>query len=227
MRVGINIPNDLYERFKPLRATYNLSQVCREAIKARVESYERARNQAEDDGMEAIANRFWQEYSKKTILDWEAIGRENAKKWAEAASLQDFEDLFHNISIFKKKGGEPGEFLGSPNIAPENRYGIAQQQHEDWFARQFDLDEGPNYYILAEEEYNRGWVSYLTAVWQMLREKIEADAEARLKVRQQQAEPEIPKELESFFKATGRDPGQIDQGQTSERKEATGKAQQT
>jgi hypothetical protein len=33
MRIGINIPNDLYERFKPLRAIYNLSQVCRDAIK--------------------------------------------------------------------------------------------------------------------------------------------------------------------------------------------------
>lgn len=196
MRIGINIPNDLYERFKPLRATYNLSQVCRDAIKARIESYEMARKQANDDGMEALANRFWQEYSKKTILDWEAIGRENAKKWAEGASLEDFENLFHNISVRKRTGGELGEFLGSWRIAPENRFEVAQQQHEDWFVRQFELDEGPNYYILAQQEYSRGWVSYLTAVWQMLREKIEADAAARKKAREQGTpKPELPANL--------------------------------
>ena len=196
MRIGINIPNDLYERFKPLRATYNLSQVCRDAIKGRIESYEKGREQAGTDGMGALADRFWQEYAKKTILDWEAIGRENARKWAEDASLQDFEDLFHNISIHRRKGAEPGEFLGSWKIAPDNRFEVAQQQHDDWFERQFNLDETTNHYILAKAEYNRGWVSYMTAVWQMLREKIEADAEARLKARQQgMPKPELPANL--------------------------------
>lgn len=209
MRIGINIPNDLYERFKPLRATFNLSQVCRDAIKSRIGSYEKARKQASSDGMEALASRFWQEYSKKTILDWEAIGRENAKKWAEDASLQDFEDLFHNISIHRRKGAEPGEFLGSWRIEPENRFEVAQQKHEDWFARQFDLDSTSNHYVLAKEDYNRGWVSYLTAVWQMLRGKIEDDAAARLKARRQPAKPEVPNHLEDFFRATGRHPANL------------------
>lgn len=87
----------------------------------------------------------------------------------------------------------------------------------------FDLDEGTNYYILAKAEYNRGWVSYLTAVWQMLREKIEADAAARLKARQQQPKPEVPKHLEDFFRATGRLPQQADQGKASEREKPIGK----
>jgi hypothetical protein len=206
MRIGINIPDDLYERFKPLRATYNLSQVCRDAIKGRIESYEKARKQSSSDGMEALASRFWQEYSKKTVLDWEAIGRENAKKWADGASLQDFEDLFHNISIYTRKGHEPEEFLGGWRIAPENRFEVAQQQHEDWFARQFDLDSTSNHYMLAKEEYNRGWVSYLTAVWQMLREKIEADAAARGKARHQGTpKPELPTNLKgSTDDKTGR-----------------------
>lgn len=196
MRIGINIPNDLYERFKPLRATYNLSQVCRDAIKSRIESYERARKQADSDGMEVLANRFWQEYSKKTILDWEAIGRENAKKWAEGASLEDFEDLFHNISIYTRKGHEPEEFLGGWRIAPDNRYEVAQQQHEDWFVRMNDLDPETDYYAIAKRDYNQGWVSYLTAVWQMLREKIEAAAAAREKARRQVApKPELPANL--------------------------------
>jgi hypothetical protein len=181
MRIGINIPNDLYERFKPLRATYNLSQVCRDAIKSLIESYKKAQEQASKDGMEALADRFWREYSKKTILDWEAIGRENARKWAEAASLQDFEDLFHNISVHKRRGLEQGEFLSNWKLVPDNRFEHAQAQHKDWFLRMMELDEATNYHTLARQDYNRGWLSYLTAVWQMLREKIEADAAARLK----------------------------------------------
>src|SRR5271157_4435797 len=102
MRIGVNISNDIYERFKPLRASYNLSQICRDAVVKQIESYEKALHQAKSDGMQSLTDKFFQEYSKKTIIDWEEIGRENAKKWAEGASLQDFEDLFHNISIHKR-----------------------------------------------------------------------------------------------------------------------------
>jgi hypothetical protein len=83
---------------------------------------------------------------------------------------------------------------------------VAQQQHEDWFERQFDLDETTNHFIVAKNEYNRGWISYLTAVWQMLREKIEAAKVVRLKALQKTAMPEIPKELNDFFEATGHPP---------------------
>jgi len=193
MRIGVNIPNDIYERFKPLRSTYNLSQICRDAINSRIESYTKALNQANSNGMQALADKLWLEYSKKTILDWEAIGRENAKKWAEEATLQDFEDLFHNISVHKRKGAEPREFLGGWRAPDEYTFNHARYQHEDWFHRQFDLDETTNHFMRAESDYNRGWISYLTAVWQMLRERIEADGSAREKSHKQvNPEPEIP-----------------------------------
>ena len=41
---------------------------------------------------------------------------------------------------------------------------------------------------------------------------------------QQPAKPEITEELVNFFRATGRDPEQIDWGRASERKKAAGKA---
>ncbi len=100
--------------------------------------------------------------------------------------------------MVKQKGRKPEEYLGSWRIAPENRFEAAQHKHEDWFARQFELDSAPNYYVLAREEYNRGWVSYLTAVWQMLRERIEADAAAREKHCQQSPpKPELPANLKT------------------------------
>jgi hypothetical protein len=189
MRIGINIPNELLERLKPLKSTHNISEICREALKNYIESYEKASQGTGGDDMTAIANRLYQEHTKKTPrVDWEAIGRENAKKWAESASLQDFEDVIHNITIHRGKGAEPGEFLGGWRIPEGCRFENAQQKHEDWFERQFELDERPNYYILAKQNYNTGWVTYLTAVWQMVRARIKAD-DATWERAQQQSKP--------------------------------------
>jgi hypothetical protein len=196
MRIGVNISNDIYERFKPLRASYNLSQICRNAVVKHIESYEKALHQAKSDGMQSLTDKLFQEYSKQTVLDWEEIGRENAKKWAEDASLQDFEDLFHNISIHKRRGFEPEEFLGAWRAPQENSFNHAEEVHKDWFHRQRDLDLTTNHILIAKAEYNRGWISYLTVVWQMLRERIEADIIALEKSKQQsELKPEIPEKL--------------------------------
>jgi hypothetical protein len=197
MRIGVNIPNELLERLKPLKSTHNISEICREALKNYIESYEKASQGKGGDDMAALANRLYQEYAKKTPkVDWEAIGRENAKKWAEGASLQDIEDVIHNISIHRRRGLDPGEFLGSWRIPEGCRFEDAQNKHEDWFDRQFELDERPNYYMVAKQDYNRGWVSYLTAVWQMVRARIKADDAAWEKARQQsKPKPELPTNL--------------------------------
>jgi hypothetical protein len=197
MRIGINVPNELIERFKPLKSTHNISEICRDALKNYIESYETASQGTGGDEMTAIANRLYQEYNQKTPrVDWEAIGRGNAKKWAEGASLQDFDDVIHNITIHKRKGAEPGEFLGSWRIPEGCRFEDAQRKHEDWFERQFELDERPNYYMLAKQNYSKGWVSYLTAVWQMVRSRIKDDDVTWERARQQsKPNPEIPANL--------------------------------
>ncbi|MFC2060507.1 hypothetical protein ACFLTZ_05400 [Chloroflexota bacterium] len=183
MRLGINIPNILLEQYRPLKDTYNLSKICREAIQKRVESYERAKRQSADDGMEAVADRLWQEYHKKTVLDWEAIGRDDAKNWISLATFEDFENLFHNVAIRNKKGGDLGAFLQYRYIPGTKRYEDHGREHEDWFTRQCELDEDSDPYIWAKTEYYHGWFSYVTAVWQMVKERITADAIARQKER--------------------------------------------
>ncbi len=195
MRIGINIPDELLERFKPLKSTHNISEICREALRSYIESYEKNLPSNGGGDMTALANRLYQEYAKKTPrVDWESIGRENARKWAEGASLQDFEDVIHNISsVRKQKGAEPGEFLGGWRIPEGCRFVDAQRKHEDWFDRQFELDERPNHYIVAKQDYNRGWVSYLTAVWQIFRSRIKADDAVLEKERQEsKIKPELP-----------------------------------
>jgi len=184
MRLGINVPNSLLEQFKPLKDTYNLSQICREAIQKQVESYEKAKRKSIDDGMEAVVDRLWQEYHRKTILDWEAIGRDDAKNWVTLATLEDFENLFHNVAIRKKKGGDLGAFLQYRHIPGIKGYEDHQAEHEDWYARQCELDEDSNPYIWAKNEYYNGWFSYVTVVWQMVKDRIVADATARKKERE-------------------------------------------
>ena len=58
MRIGVNIPDDLYQRMKHIKHTVNVSQVCREAIEAYVEDYERARARLESDGADEMVKRL-------------------------------------------------------------------------------------------------------------------------------------------------------------------------
>ena len=202
MRLGINVPNSLLEQFNPLKDTYNLSQICREAIQERVESYERAKRQSIGDGMEAAADRLWQEYHKKTVLDWEAIGRDDAKTWVQLATLEDFENLFHNVAIRKKKGGDLGAFLQYRQIPGTKRFEDHYTEHETWFTRQMELDENTNPHIWAETEYYHGWFSYVTAVWQMVKNRITADAIKRQKEREKAgSKVDVPEKLRNIEEA--------------------------
>ncbi|MFC1944487.1 hypothetical protein ACFLX5_03210 [Chloroflexota bacterium] len=197
MRLGINVPNDLIERFKPLKATHNLSQICRDAIQSRVEAYEKAVAQADSDEMQVVVDRLASDYLKKTVLDWQAIGRDDAKDWVQAASLDDFEILFHNVDVHKKIGvGKMGLYLQGGYKKGAARFVDRQHEHEDWFERMYELDEDPNHYIWAEAEYTEGWFSYVTAVWQMVKNRIAADAATRDESRQKAKDkPEIPDHL--------------------------------
>ncbi|OGO23674.1 MAG: hypothetical protein A2Z28_05880 [Chloroflexi bacterium RBG_16_51_9] len=177
MRVGINISNELMERFQPLKGTFNLSRICREAIMSYIEGYEKATNQAESDGMQAIAGKLASEYLMKTILDWESIGRNDAKILAQLATLDDLEGFFYNLKVHKKLGNphEPGPFL-FPRIIPEApEFESHIQEREKWFERQIELDESVSPYIEARKDYTRGWLSYLTVVWQMVKDQIAAE----------------------------------------------------
>ena len=122
MRIGINIPNDLMERFKPMKSSRNLSKICRDAITAQVEAYEAAVTQvdSEADSIEALTDRLALEYLRKTeFVDWQALGREDGKEWVHAVTLEDFERLFHNLAAAKKNGAPKlviGFLAGSPTF---------------------------------------------------------------------------------------------------------------
>ena len=106
MRIGLNIPDDLLTRLEPLKPSINVSQVCREAIEAYVDSYERASMMIENDGTLQEAERIWRQEESRTI-DWEELGYVDGKAWVERAELEDLENLFHNLGVAKRKNREP------------------------------------------------------------------------------------------------------------------------
>ncbi|MFC1945670.1 hypothetical protein ACFLW1_00555 [Chloroflexota bacterium] len=169
MRIGINVPNELIKRLEPYKDITNVSKICRDAIKDWVETYERAKDRVSKDEIKDVAQRLHNEIkSCEYEVDWEVLGQEDAKMWAQMATLENFEHLFHNLRQAKRNKLTPGPFLG-PHLEGVKLYIDRQVEHEKWFERQFDIDndEGPNHYVLAQERYNKGWVAYLTSVWDM------------------------------------------------------------
>jgi len=171
MRIGINVPNDLLRRMEPVKRIVNISQICRDAIQAWVDTYERARDRARRDGMEEIALRLRQEIESYEV-DWEALGHEDAKLWVQMASLENFEHFAHNLKIGRSRGRTPGIWM-APNLPGTRLYPERQQEHEEWFTRQCELDEESNPYIESQAAYERGWTSYIIAVWDMARQGAE------------------------------------------------------
>ncbi|MDD5095295.1 MAG: hypothetical protein PHV74_13095 [Dehalococcoidia bacterium] len=68
MRLGILVPDELIERFKPLKSTHNFSKICRDAIQSQIEAYEKAMDQVKSDEMQDIADRLVADYIKRTML---------------------------------------------------------------------------------------------------------------------------------------------------------------
>jgi len=173
MRLGINVPNDLVKRMKPLKQIVNFSQVCREAIQTWIDSYECARERAVQDSMEDIARRLRQEIESYEV-DWEAMGQEDAKIWVQLASLKDFEHFNHNLKVGKRLGRTPGTWM-APILPGTKSYGERAGEHKEWFTRQSELELEYDYHQKSQHDYERGWTSYVIAVWDMAKRKPEPE----------------------------------------------------
>ena len=103
MRIGVNIPPDLYQRMKHIRQTVNVSQVCREAIEAYVDDYERAHARLEADGVDEVAERLCGGEDDLSV-DWEELGWMDARDWVNRVDRDSFEHLFHRIDVLTRQG---------------------------------------------------------------------------------------------------------------------------
>ncbi len=168
VRIGINVPDDLHERMEPLKRLTNVSQVCRDAIKAHVEAYERALARAKEDGMDSVAERLGNKLVPQEV-DWELLGIEDAKVWVQLAKVEDFECLLHRLEGLERQGRSPYE-VPIPRVEGTRVFEARSYEHEEWFDRQAEADEEKNPYVEAKLAYQRGKISYILAVWNMAKE---------------------------------------------------------
>ena len=190
MRIGLNVPDELLTRLEPLKPSINVSQICREAIEAYVDSYERASNRLEDDRTIEEAERIWAQEKSRTV-DWEELGYVDAKEWVERAELEDLENLFHNLGVAKRKNREP--FIPFWRYIPDTKdFGDRRGEHAEWFIGKLELG---NPYTSAEREYTRAWLAYMTAVWQQVDQLRRTHARAMVGRRESRPQPEVPQHL--------------------------------
>ena len=176
MRIGINVPDDLLKRMEPLKTVTNVSQICRDAIKTHVGTYERAMTRAKEDGMNSVVERLGDELTQPTV-DWELLGIEDAKMWVQLAKLDDFEALVERLEIFKTGSRSPYE-VPIPIVQGVKFFEERSNDYNEWFDRQIELDLDANPYIKAKLVYQTGKISYIIAVWQMAQEKAKKRYEA-------------------------------------------------
>ena len=187
MRIGVNIPDDLYQRMKPLKLTENISQICREAIEVRVEAYEQAYAWVETDGVDEVIDRLTRE------VDWTELGRSDAKTWVAGAKLEDFDYLFHRLGVLKRQGRPPW-LVPPPHIEGAATFQQRAWELDDWFVRlnerHFELNQAVDTRADAEQKYMRAWVAYVTVVWNKIRQRRERRAKELLKARRLSEVPE-------------------------------------
>ena len=196
MRLGINIPSDLYKRMTPLKGSVNVSQICRLAIEAQVEAYERAGVMVEQaDDVEDLVDRLTK---TEIVVDWVGIGLSDGKAWIEAAQLEDVEHLVHVMEVIEKQGRPPTD-VPPPGVPGVKDYSQHTSEHREWFMQQSDMSGGTNPYIEAERDYMRGWLAYVNVVREKIRIHNRASREARTRelfaIRPSPAKAELPRQL--------------------------------
>lgn len=67
------------------------------------------------------------------------------------------------MRVGRGHGRTPGIWM-APHLSDTKTYGERQAEHEDWFEQECERDWDSNPYMLAEEEYVRGWTSYIIAI---------------------------------------------------------------
>ncbi len=213
MRIGVNIPDELVRRLEPLKPELNVSEACREAITKRVETYEQAIANLDDERtnnvlQDTITDEI-EHWSKTMDFDWERLGYEDAVSWVTSATWKDW-DTRRSAQEFLEREGRPAweihRFLrgrgGNPTKTFDDRRWEFYEMREsfsdellDWlYYRGIETN-----WEAAERDYGRAWVAYLRAAWQLICERrdqhLEHLRQQRVEERRRRPEPSIPDHL--------------------------------
>ena len=211
MRIGINIPDELMRRLEPLKPELNISQVCREALEAKAESYELMLRMMDDESTKTAVDLVWgqeQQHRQALEIDWEILGYEDAKSWANAATWEDWEyrnrrrdSVWMHGRRRKDASNAQATSLGEPKTFFDRERDlmdyIVKQDPEfmEWFEsdfggfKQIDFPGG-------ERKYSLAWLAYTDAVWELIKQR---QLEHSQRMSAQRAAPPEPKVSERLF----------------------------
>ena len=178
MRIGINIPDELLARLEPLKSQVNVSQLCREAIEAKVGQFERNVAVLDDsESTSAIRAAVEQEMAwlKIVDVDWAQYGYEDAIDWVKAAGLKDWNLWRRSQEVQRRRGGPAWDtqthLLGDRRRKAKSFHdrlleydALIDKQDDEFLDWRYEHD----LYLdlnLAQREYHRAWSVYVQAAW--------------------------------------------------------------
>ena len=205
MRIGINVPNELLNRVKQIRPEVNVSQICREAIKDHVESYERTVAQVDSDGLNNHVIRLAESTAGSVAEpDWETYAIEDAREWVKVVDGYLWERFIYEYDHLVKNGRDGVSMVdiwsrGNGTKGFINRI----YENNDWFDEQCEIDDTGEAILSAHEKarkgYARAWLGYVLEVRRRLEQhrkdeykKLKAERE---KYRQSLPDLELPPQL--------------------------------
>ena len=202
MRIGINVPSELLKQVKEISPAVNVSQVCREALKQRVEVAQRAAAQAVNDGVDRCVERLDSLVAKPPIEpDWEALALADARAWVSTVAPWLWKMFFDEADFFRRTGRDEMELVGfyQDGGGSVSHMREHMRENEEWYDLNFEC--GTDSYVRekATREYGRAWLSYVYEVRSLLekRHKEEYDRvmAERAEQRRSRPDPELPSQL--------------------------------
>lgn len=206
MRIGINVPNELLKQVKEIRPAVNISQVCREALEARVETFERAVSRASADGMGGQVARLGEAIGNPLIEpDWETYALEDAREWVEKVTAEDWEWFIEDYDYYLENNHDNMWFRVEwwSSMNGSKGFWHRRRENQEWFFAQFkiksDSGSSANPFEEAQKEYARAWLGYVLEVRRMLKRHWKEEYDKLVAEREQYRlslpEPELPRQL--------------------------------
>ena len=138
MRIGINIPNDLYRRLEPLKGRYNISQVCRAALQELADYHDSALMRVEWDGVADIADRY-SLLDEVITVDWGELALQDAKEWMERAEPWQVEHLMHRLEVLQRQNRPPWD-VPPPPVHDVKHFGLRYNEEQTRLLERFGED---------------------------------------------------------------------------------------
>lgn len=206
MRIGITVPNELLKQVKQISPKVNVSQVCREALKHRVEVAYKAIAQAASDGVDEHVAWLDRSVAKQMLEpDWVALALYDARDWVRTVTPEAWRLFVHQADVLRRQARDEAEMVDIWSQGGGGNIGLPRRlwENKDWFERQSEIEfqTGVTSDVRqkAIEEYSRAWLGYVYEVRRLLEERHKEEydrvMDERAAQRRNRPKPELPWQL--------------------------------